>query len=260
MRRVFAFSVLLSAIFSWGQQTSALPSAAPPAADAVYYAGPGVVSPRPVRAGLPDIVSSHCGTVTVSAVVDAKGKAGEINVLHADNPHLGRLVTKLLAKTKFEPGTYNRVPAAVAITATVDMEFCVHHLLSESLSMTVIARKPPQNDARPALNTGPAAVSAPADAIYKIRGSVSPPILLHSVPAKFSSYARKKKISGSCVIGLIVDASGLPQDVHVIQSLDPSLDEKAVESIKQYRFKPAMKDGTIAVPVEITVKVDFRLY
>jgi protein TonB len=37
------------------------------------------------------------------------------------------------------------------------------------------------------------------------------------------------------------------------------LDEKAIEAVNQYRFKPAMKDGE-PVPVRITVEVNFRLF
>jgi outer membrane biosynthesis protein TonB len=36
------------------------------------------------------------------------------------------------------------------------------------------------------------------------------------------------------------------------------LDEKAIEAVSQYRFKPAMKDG-VPVPVKITVEVNFHL-
>jgi len=37
------------------------------------------------------------------------------------------------------------------------------------------------------------------------------------------------------------------------------LDEKALEAVRRYRFKPAMKDGR-PVAVIMTVEVDFRLY
>jgi protein TonB len=37
------------------------------------------------------------------------------------------------------------------------------------------------------------------------------------------------------------------------------LDEKAIEAVKQYRFKPAMLNGK-AVPVEVNVEVNFRIY
>jgi outer membrane biosynthesis protein TonB len=38
------------------------------------------------------------------------------------------------------------------------------------------------------------------------------------------------------------------------------LDEKAIAAIKQFRFRPAMKDGKTAVPVALTVEINFRLY
>jgi hypothetical protein len=37
------------------------------------------------------------------------------------------------------------------------------------------------------------------------------------------------------------------------------LDEKALEAVLKYRFKPAMK-GSTPVPVMISVEVNFRLY
>ncbi len=104
----------------------------------------------------------------------------------------------------------------------------------------------------------------PADAIppgpYKIGGNVSAPVIIHSVEARFSDYVRQNGICGTNLIGLTVDANGNPQDLRVIRSLEPSLDAKAIEAVSQYRFKPAMKDGTTPVPVQIIVEIDFRLY
>jgi len=37
------------------------------------------------------------------------------------------------------------------------------------------------------------------------------------------------------------------------------LDEKAVEAVKQYKFKPATLQGK-AVPVEVNIEVNFRIY
>jgi TonB family protein len=59
---------------------------------------------------------------------------------------------------------------------------------------------------------------------------------------------------------LIVDAQGNPQNVHIVRTLGMGLDEKALEAVRKYKFKPAMKDGKIPVPVPITVEVNFRLY
>jgi protein TonB len=46
----------------------------------------------------------------------------------------------------------------------------------------------------------------------------------------------------------------------VIRTLGMGLDEKALEAVRKYKFKPAMKDGKTPVPVMITVEVNFRLY
>lgn len=37
------------------------------------------------------------------------------------------------------------------------------------------------------------------------------------------------------------------------------LDEKALEAVRKYRFKPALRNGK-PVPVIMTIEVDFRLF
>jgi TonB family protein len=96
--------------------------------------------------------------------------------------------------------------------------------------------------------------------IYQVGGRISAPVVIHSVEAEFSDEARRAKYQGVCLISLIVDAQGNPTDIHVARALGMGLDEKAIEAIRQYKFKPAMKDGRTAVPVMITIEVDFRLY
>jgi len=57
----------------------------------------------------------------------------------------------------------------------------------------------------------------------------------------------------------IVDAQGNPQHVHVIRPLGMGLDEKAIEAVRQYKFRPAMFQGH-PVPVEVNIEVNFRIY
>ncbi len=95
---------------------------------------------------------------------------------------------------------------------------------------------------------------------YRVGGGISAPEVVHSVEAEFSDEARRAKYQGVCLISLIVDAQGNPQDIHVARALGMGLDEKAIDAIRQYKFRPAMKDGKTPVPVMITIEVDFRLY
>jgi periplasmic protein TonB len=88
---------------------------------------------------------------------------------------------------------------------------------------------------------------------------VTAPIPINTPEAEFSDEARQQKYQGICLVALIVDAHGYPQNVHVVQRLGMGLDEKALEAIRKYRFKPAMKDGK-PVLAAMTIEVDFRLF
>jgi TonB family protein len=96
--------------------------------------------------------------------------------------------------------------------------------------------------------------------LYGIGNGVSAPVLIHSVEAEFSDEARRAKYQGVCLVSLIVDTQGNPQNIRVARSLGKGLDEKAIEAVRQYKFSPAMKDGQTPVPVMITIEVNFRLY
>jgi TonB family protein len=96
--------------------------------------------------------------------------------------------------------------------------------------------------------------------LYKIGGGVSAPVPLNNVEAEFSDEARRAKYQGVCIVSLIVDAQGNPQNPRVVRALGMGLDEKALEAVRKYKFRPAMKDGKTPVPVMISVEVNFRLY
>jgi periplasmic protein TonB len=95
--------------------------------------------------------------------------------------------------------------------------------------------------------------------LYHVGGGVSPPVLIYSVDAEFSDEARRAKYQGVSVVSLIVDAHGLPQRIRVVRKLGMGLDEKAVEAVRQYKFKPSTYQGK-PVPVEITIEVNFHIY
>ena len=107
---------------------------------------------------------------------------------------------------------------------------------------------------------GPGSGGNAGGGLYHIGGGVGAPVLIHQVDPEFSDEARRAKYQGVCMISIIVDVNGNPQNPRVVRPLGMGLDEKALEAVKQFRFKPAMKDGKTPVPVMITVEVNFRLY
>ncbi len=92
-----------------------------------------------------------------------------------------------------------------------------------------------------------------------VGGGVSAPVVIHSVEPEFTAEARSANFQGSVTIQLIVDSAGNPQNVRVTRHLGMGLDEKAIEAVRQYRFKPAMYEGH-PVAVQIVVDVDFHLH
>lgn len=106
---------------------------------------------------------------------------------------------------------------------------------------------------------GPGTGGGTGGGAYHVGGGVSAPVLVYSVDPEFSDEARRAKYQGVCVVQIIVDAQGNVQRARPLRPLGMGLDEKAIEAVKQYRFKPAMLNGK-PVPVEVNVEVNFRIY
>ena len=69
---------------------------------------------------------------------------------------------------------------------------------------------------------------------------------------------RARKYSGTVMLSVIVDADGHARDIHVARSLGMGLDEKAIEAVEKWKFRPGMKGGQ-PVNVRATIEVNFRL-
>ena len=94
--------------------------------------------------------------------------------------------------------------------------------------------------------------------LYQVGNGVSPPKAIFAPEAEFSDEARRAKYEGTVVVSVIVDAQGNPQDVHVVRTLGMGLDEKAMEAVEKWKFRPGMKGGQ-PVNVRATIEVNFRL-
>jgi protein TonB len=87
---------------------------------------------------------------------------------------------------------------------------------------------------------------------------VTAPKVIYQVEPQYSEEARKAKISGVVILDLVVDRDGRAQAIHVLRGAGLGLDEKAIEAVLQWRFKPGSR-GSKPVPVHARVEVNFRL-
>ncbi len=90
------------------------------------------------------------------------------------------------------------------------------------------------------------------------RGSVTRPVLLYKVDPEFSEEARKAKYQGTVLLTVEIDVDGKPHRARVIHGLGLGLDEKALEAVGQWKFRPGYRNGE-PVAVSATVEVNFRL-
>jgi TonB family protein len=74
---------------------------------------------------------------------------------------------------------------------------------------------------------------------------------------EYSKEAKKKKYEGVVVLLAVVTTEGKATNINVAKSPELGLDEKAIEAVRKWRFKPAMKDGK-PVPAQVPIEVTFR--
>ena len=101
-----------------------------------------------------------------------------------------------------------------------------------------------------------------SDPVYEIHkvgdyGVTAPKSLYHPDP-EYTDRARRKKISGSVVLSIIVTPEGTVRDAKVTTSLDKDLDQQALKAVNTWKFEPATKDGK-PVSVRTAVEMTFRI-
>jgi TonB family protein len=93
--------------------------------------------------------------------------------------------------------------------------------------------------------------------IYQVGNGVKPPRLTYSQGAEYSDEARRAGISGTVVLGIVVTSKGTVTLIRVVKSRGYGLDEKAIEAVRNWKFKPATKDSK-PVSVQVSVEVAFH--
>jgi periplasmic protein TonB len=115
---------------------------------------------------------------------------------------------------------------------------------------------PPAPAVTPTVETRAEAPSTPQTRAPD-RGPVEPPQRIGRVAAKYPKVAQMANVEGTVVISAVIDTEGKVTAPRIVHSI-PLLDQAALEAVRQWQFKPAMRDGR-AVPVSVTLSVEFAL-
>jgi protein TonB len=107
---------------------------------------------------------------------------------------------------------------------------------------------------------GPGSGGGTGGGVYRPgSGVIAPEALVRGKPM-YTPEAMRARIQGDVWVECVVQPNGVCTDIQIVRSLDPTfgLDEEAVKSVRQWRFKPGTRLGQ-AVPVLVTIEVTFTL-
>jgi len=173
------------------------------------------------------------GIVLVNLIVDENGLPQNVHVLRGVGMGLDDSAMAAVKQYRFKPAMEGGKPVPVELNIEVNF-------FSPDGSAGL-------NVANPNATSG-----------RKLPDGATVPVVIHQVDPEYTLEARKAKAGGVVLVNMIVDKRGKPQHVHVVRGVGYGLDKKAVDAVKEYRFKPAMKDDK---PVEevLNVEVNFQI-
>ncbi|HEY3756986.1 MAG TPA: energy transducer TonB [Opitutaceae bacterium] len=91
-----------------------------------------------------------------------------------------------------------------------------------------------------------------------LRADFEAPVPVRMVAPDFPSEMRRQGISGIVMVNCQIDSEGHVQDPKVVKASNEAFSDPAVKAVKQWKFKPAHRDGE-AVAVRVTIPMKFSL-
>ena len=92
---------------------------------------------------------------------------------------------------------------------------------------------------------------------YRIFGGITAPTILYRVEPEYSEEARRARYQGTVVLETIIRKDGRVDVVQLVRSVGFGLDQNAIQALKEWRFRPATKDG---VPVDVTMNIEVSFH
>lgn len=108
--------------------------------------------------------------------------------------------------------------------------------------------------------TKPSEAQKEIETVVQVRqNGMTAPKPIYAPDPEYSETARIAKYQGVMTLGMTIGQDGSPRDIWVLRKLGLGLDQKAIETVQQWKFQPATRDGE-PVAVRINVEVTFHLY
>jgi hypothetical protein len=256
----------------------------------IYSAGPGIKAPVLISQAAPATSAKTCKpifqvVVELTLIVDTEGRPRNIHPMQQVEKELNGIALQIVAHDLFKPGLFQGQPVPVGRLVDVSFPVCYQqppnpaatreHMLAGATqtfdnipfppdAVTLAPLSEPANSTSNSIQlvSGTTAVAddiQEQQSIYldleKAGKDVTEPRLIYSVPSKYPQELVKKFVVEICIVELTVDPQGMPRYLHLFRHQNPLLDQIALASVLQYRFRPAMKNGRpVAVPMAIEIQ------
>jgi TonB family protein len=189
------------------------------------------------------------GAVVLHVKIGEDGKVQDLSVVSGD-PDFAAAATQAVKKWSFQPYLVDGKPTEAEQRVTVNF--------------TLPIDAPPPDSSQTLsdddFNKGVDARVAAGSLLRLLTGpGVTPPKAIHTTDPDYSQEAKDARVQGTVVLRIILEADGVPGEIHVSRSMGHGLDEKAIEAVRRWKFAPATKDGK-PVAVVINIEVKFHLY
>src|SRR6266568_2535134 len=227
MRKVgWVLALLAVAVLSaWGQKVKPLLDE-----DGVYLSSKGVSAAKLVHS-VPAValedprLEGLKHICALNVVIGADGIPAAMEIVNKVTTPFDNAAKAAVRQSQFEPGSFEGKPVPTRLMVWV----------------------PFLGKGHPAL---PVAGSA------KDLKDLKSPVPIFTPDAEFSEAARFLHKGGVVLVRILVTEEGLPTRERVLVHAEHGLDEKALEAVKKYRFRPAFLEG-VPVPVMMSIEVNF---
>jgi len=242
--------------------------------DTVYYNEDGVKAPELAPTDFSPVISNNCeydgaGIIRIALVVNPQGRSEKVAPLYPLNDDIDKAAVSIAEVDRFSPGAKDGVSVAVAQELEIKLTVCRAKIVDKNgmtsarlrlMSAPVQRLVPAPKQPLPGLLPIVGQVPATPDVVKqygKMKSDISPAVVLATPLPEWPSEFRN--VEGACLVSLVVDTKGQPQAMRVVRGTNEQFNEKALEAVAKYRFRPAKK-GTDFVPVRMSILVNFKLH
>jgi len=89
---------------------------------------------------------------------------------------------------------------------------------------------------------------------------VTSPTCAYCPDPQYTDEAREAKLQGKVTLRVLVGADGRAAQVQIVQGIGMGLDERALQTVRGWKFVPARDAARHAVPTWVIIEVFFRLF